>query len=499
MQRGGRVRIRRSLCQEVRDAHQVGQAVTSRPYDEFIEDLLVERIVRMHDPDTRDARSPDPACSQIAGAGKIDDKHRGRRGGEFPQQPANLNEHRFAARHHVAAHAQLGQRVVTGTRLRRASLDEKEHVDGPTSILQEWHDSAEPGVWTADEVRCVKGCKRDSHFRCISGAHLSDCIPSRVSRSLRPSSARSSQSGAMSGPYDPDSFLSRELRPEARLILCCARTQVGPEMVGVIHTLSKLPLDWEFLCASADKHRLTQLLFRNLSAISPESMPAGIRARLRHQFHSNAGSNLRLARTQIGLQQRFSAEAIPVIPFKGSILACCTYGKLALRQYYDIDLLIRSQDVEKSGHLLAREGYVCDEVFDGEARYKHVHDPVEVDLHWGFTPRYFHLAVDFDELYARARRESLLGQPVITFSAEDFLEILCVQVVKDCWERRQQLEHLSKVCDIAEHLRANPQIEWPRVFAECTTKGPTADTPLRSCPGTRIAPSGAALRGSERS
>jgi hypothetical protein len=275
----------------------------------------------------------------------------------------------------------------------------------------------------------------------------------------------------MSGPYEPDSFLSRELRPEARLILCCARTQVGPEMVGVIHTLSKLPLDWEFLCASADKHRLTQLLFRNLSAISPESMPAGIRARLRHQFHSNAGSNLRLARTQIGLQQRFSAEAIPLVPFKGSILACCTYGKLALRQYYDIDLLIRSQDVEKSRHLLAREGYVCDEVFDGEARYKHVHDPVEVDLHWGFTPRYFHLAVDFDELYARARRESLLGQPVITFSADDFLEILCVQVVKDCWERRQQLEHLSKVCDIAEHLRANPQIEWTRVLQSAQRKG----------------------------
>jgi hypothetical protein len=275
----------------------------------------------------------------------------------------------------------------------------------------------------------------------------------------------------MSGPYDPDSFLCRELRPEAKLILCCARTQVGPEMVGAIRTLSNLPLDWEFLCASADKHRLTQLLFRNLSAFSPESMPADIRTRLRHQFHSNAGSNLRLARTQISLQQRFSAEAIPVIPFKGSILACCTYGKLALRQYYDIDLLIRSQDVEKSEHLLARAGYVCDEVFDVEARYKHVKEPVEVDLHWGFTPRYFHLGVDFDELHERARRESLLGQPVITFAAEDFLEILCVQVVKDCWERQQQLEHLSKVCDIAEHLRANPQIEWPRVLESAQRKG----------------------------
>jgi hypothetical protein len=275
----------------------------------------------------------------------------------------------------------------------------------------------------------------------------------------------------MSREYDPDSFLSRELRPEAKLILCCARTQVEPDVVEVVKTLSNLPLDWKFLCASADKHRLTQLLFRNLSTISPESVPENIKARLRHQFHLNAGSNLRLARALIGLLQTFSAEAIPVIPFKGSILANCTYGKLALRQYYDVDLLIRSQDVAKSEQVLVGEGYACDEVFDREARYKHADDLVEVDLHWGFTPRYFHLAVDFDELYARTRRESLLGQPVITFSAEDLLEILCVQVVKDCWERQQQLEHLSKVCDIAEHVRANPQIEWPRVFDRAQRKG----------------------------
>ncbi len=242
-------------------------------------------------------------------------------------------------------------------------------------------------------------------------------------------------------------------------------------MVEKIKILASLPLDWEFLCASADKHRLTQLLYRNLSAICPESMPADISARLRHQFHSNAGSNLTLARTLIGLLQIFKANAIPVVPFKGSILASCTYGKLALRQNYDVDLFIRQEDVEKSDRMLEQAGYVRDEVFDREARYRHAENHVEVDLHWGFTPRYFHLRVDFDELYERAQAESLLGQAVITFSAEDFLEILCIQVVKDCWERRQQVEHLAKVCDIAEHVRAHPRMEWPRVFESARQRG----------------------------
>ena len=266
-------------------------------------------------------------------------------------------------------------------------------------------------------------------------------------------------------------MLAGALRPEARLVLCCARTEVGPDLVDQIKALASLPLDWEFLCAAAEKHRLTQLLYRNLTAISPGSLPANYAARLRHQFHTNAGANLRLARVLTGLVQTFRAEAIPVIAFKGSILANGTYGKLALRQYYDVDLFIRQQDVRRSDQVLVEQGYVRDELFDQEARYRHPVSAAEVDVHWEFTPRYFHLSVAAEQLFARARPETLLEHPVLTFSPEDLLEILCVQVIKDCWERRQQLEHLSKVCDIAEHLRAQPRLDWARVFHSAERQG----------------------------
>ncbi len=254
-------------------------------------------------------------------------------------------------------------------------------------------------------------------------------------------------------------------------MLCCARTQVGPDLVEQVKALASLPLDWEFLCGAAEKHRLTQLLFRNLTAICPRSIPANITARLHHQFHTNAGSNLRLGQILTGLVQTLRAEAIPVIAFKGSILANGAYGKLALRQYYDVDLFIRQQDVRRGDQVLVDQGYVRDELFDQEARYRHPDTAAELDVHWGFTPRYFHLSVAAEELFARARPDTLLGQPVMTFSPEDLLEILCVQVMKDCWERRQQLEHLSKVCDIAEHLRAQPQLEWARVFRRAQQQG----------------------------
>src|SRR5690606_35599977 len=145
--------------------------------------------------------------------------------------------------------------------------------------------------------------------------------------------ALTARSGTVdSMPSEPvhDSFLSGNPGPEARLLLCCARTEIGPEIAARIEALARLPLDWDFVCASADKHRLTQLLFRNLSAICPASVPPEVRKRLRHRFYTNAGANLKLAHMLAGLVQSFGETPIPVIPFKGSVLAHETYGKLSL-------------------------------------------------------------------------------------------------------------------------------------------------------------------------
>src|SRR5690606_11843070 len=132
-----------------------------------------------------------------------------------------------------------------------------------------------------------------------------------------------------------------------------------------------------------------------------------------------------------GLVQSFGETPIPVIPFKGSVLAHETYGKLSLRQNYDVDLFIREQDSEKCAAVLANHGFRYDKAFDRAIRYAHEDDGMEVDVHWGFAPRYFHHRADFDSLWARTRIVSLPEGLVRTFGAEDFLVILCLQVMKD--------------------------------------------------------------------
>ena len=276
----------------------------------------------------------------------------------------------------------------------------------------------------------------------------------------------------MSSKQSAREFLGRDLGPEALLLLLCARTAMSDDLAAQISKLAQAPrLDWDALADMADKHRVTQLLFRNLSAICPEAMPTATRVRLRHQFFTNAGFNLKLADALLSLLEVFDAEGIPVLPFKGGVLAHCTYGKLAWRQYYDIDLLVDHGDRARSEALLKSQGFVCDETFDRELRFRRVDDDVEVDLHWAFAPRYFYHSVEFGELFERAQVVDFQGHEIRTLSPEDFLLVLCLQVVKDSWERRQQLEHVSKVCDIAEHVRAHPDLDWTRVMREARGAG----------------------------
>ena len=53
---------------------------------------------------------------------------------------------------------------------------------------------------------------------------------------------------------------------------------------------------------------------------------------------------------------------------------------------------------------------------------------------------------------------SFLGRDVLSMSAEDLLMVLCVHGSKHCWER------LTWVCDVAEMVRANPELGWEGIL-----------------------------------
>ena len=260
-------------------------------------------------------------------------------------------------------------------------------------------------------------------------------------------------------------------RSEAELLLSCVRPQLDSAIFEQIQTVLQRSLDWNYLLQMVEKHRVLPLFYRNLHTSCAASVPPHILRELRSRFYENAVRNLLLTNELLHILQLFQAQQIRVIPYKGTILAASAYGKVSLRQVWDLDILVAEADVARSRALLLEQGYEIKDTQDREQSFFHNEREVEVDLHWGLTPVYFPIKLDFDLLWCNRQPLTLAETVVYSFAPEDLLLILCIQVAKDCWERRQHLEHLAKVCDIAALLHSCPTLNWVALMQQAKHMG----------------------------
>src|SRR6185369_7648260 len=73
--------------------------------------------------------------------------------------------------------------------------------------------------------------------------------------------------------------LTASMRPEARLILLCARRQTNAETAEQIKTLLRLELDWEYIVDQAHQHCVTPLVYQALGTVCRLGVPKDVFAR----------------------------------------------------------------------------------------------------------------------------------------------------------------------------------------------------------------------------
>lgn len=236
-----------------------------------------------------------------------------------------------------------------------------------------------------------------------------------------------------------------------------------------VRRLASGPMNWPALLDRALRHGVMPLLYRQLKALCPDLVPLDFMARLEDHFLLNAARNEALTRELCRVYAMLDGKGISVIPYKGPVLACAVYGDLALRQFSDLDVMVGRDEIERAAELLLAEGYSrqwqltprqeraylktdCERLFSREGS-------IFLDVHWAVVRSYFPLSIPLELYRARLEEVTLGSCEVQTFAGEDQLVILCAHASKDLWSR------LVWVCDIAEILRANPQLEWATLLA----------------------------------
>lgn len=256
--------------------------------------------------------------------------------------------------------------------------------------------------------------------------------------------------------------------PEIELILCCCRTAIDTATTQRIKTLLQHNIDWAYLVQTALRHGVMPLLYQSLQSTCPDAIPKTILEQLRNHFHANAMHNLFLTKELLKLLNLFQDHDICAIPFKGPTLAAFAYSNLALRQFCDLDILVKKQEFIKAQNLLQTQGYQLIKQVSWQSCLVHHKSKVVIDLHHAITSKRFNVPLNCSRLWQRLEPISLTGTTIQNFSAENSLFILCIQLNTDIWGG---WANLAKLCDIAQLIRSHQQLDWEFVIQQANTVG----------------------------
>jgi hypothetical protein len=226
--------------------------------------------------------------------------------------------------------------------------------------------------------------------------------------------------------------------------------------------------DWEAVQGQAARHGLMPLLYWRLKACGLDAVPPAVSAELQRAFLANAAHNMMMTADLKAVMGWLEAEGIPAIAYKGPTLAVWAYGDVALREFCDLDILVRPGDRDRAVSAMTRNG--CHE--NGAAGAAALSGNCEiglatptgcdVDLHWEISAPYFP-ALNTDSAWGRVHRVDVGGALVPSFGADDLFACLAVHGARHCWAS------LGWICDVANLANVAP-LNWDTLLANHRTR-----------------------------
>jgi Uncharacterised nucleotidyltransferase len=242
------------------------------------------------------------------------------------------------------------------------------------------------------------------------------------------------------------------------LLECC-----GQELDGRGAATISSTLQFDRVLTLADRHRVLPAVFAAVQDRNevPVAMQNGIRA----GFEKHARQNLRLSAEMAGILQRFRERGIEALPHKGAVLAQRLFGDAAMRQFGDLDFLIRAADVSRAGDALRELGYESNLQLSPRQEREYLRVGNEhvfgrdggknlIELQWQILPRFYSVQFDMEALVSRSVETEFQGGRVRVLGNEDLMLVLCTHAAKHEWE------HLGMVRDIARLAQFDLDWQW---------------------------------------
>lgn len=282
------------------------------------------------------------------------------------------------------------------------------------------------------------------------------------------------------------SSISPPPMPEEVVLLTCLRFYFGTATASEVTSLLTVDLDWETLVQTAIDRGLMPLLYQSLKEIEVKLVPQSVMMQLQILTQMNGIDNITKTKELLKILSLLESKGIEAIAFKGSILATSIYGDIALRQFNDLDILVRLQDFWQTKAILVDRGYqsylskemeidLFNNHFQVPLSYQNPaiatvdsqfqpslfdrNPALSIDLHWGIPPRRIFNPDRCDRLWDNHNSIDLIGQEIKTFSPEVTLVIQCLNAGKEFEYLGIHLP-IKQVCDVAKVIQTYSNLNW---------------------------------------
>jgi len=254
--------------------------------------------------------------------------------------------------------------------------------------------------------------------------------------------------------------------PEARLLIAVAKSGARPSGMARIGELGK-DVDWHIFEDYASKHRLLPLSFCHFRRMTPCPVPRNKLAAMWGHSELVSRRNAEMYDELLRIISLLQSKGVRTLAYKGPMLAFSAYSDLTLREFGDLDLLLRPPDILRAKAMLEPMGYrseyqlsaaVEGDLFRSGVNYHLSLDrespQIRVELHWKTDPEFPVEPQGDENWWSCLSTVRHAGLDMSSFSPEELVLVLCLHGSKHFWSRMVWL------VDVSELIRQESDLNW---------------------------------------
>jgi Uncharacterised nucleotidyltransferase len=252
------------------------------------------------------------------------------------------------------------------------------------------------------------------------------------------------------------------------LLQCAAPCPDLNRLAGLVRD----PFSWPLFLQHAGEHRVVPLVAAGGRDLDQALIPPELRDKLRELDRAHTLAALQLTAELFRLLAHFANAGIQVLITKGPALAVRCYDEPGMRQYGDLDVVIREADIRVATQTMLQLTYeprvplsaINAQKTVGEYAFLKPGTDLLVEFHTERTFRYHPRPLQIEKLFERSAYVVIDGRDVPVLSLEDELVLICVHGAKHFWER------LMWIADAAA-LISRQAMDWNRALAVANEVG----------------------------